>query len=272
MKTRIYVKSSNIILIFILLSFNSFSQDASFEEGTLEGWTNSDESTTNLFVQNTTGAWNTTSSMIKECDGSNSVAGEMAVRYSSTFFSNWSMSAPIFNIRNTNSFDLHLRIGYEDNQNNMIVSTPIIIPAFSDSWEEIGGSGDFTVVQGNVSVTDVISNVQNLYIFHNPNLSPTGAFENGTLEIDEIYVVTLGIDEKENEPFVIYPNPGTDVISVRSNQYKVDSIVIIDMSGKIILKINHNFNNIDISSLSTGLYVIEVKSEDKSQTLKLIKN
>mgnify|MGYP000045589080 CR=1 FL=1 len=273
MKNCIYFKSSTIILVFTLLSFNSFSQDASFENGTLQGWTNSDESTTNLFVQNTGGAWGSTSFMIKECDGSNSVAGEMTVRYSSTILSNWSMSSPIFSIRNTNSFDLFLRVGYEDNQNNMVVSNqPIIIPAFSDSWEEISLGGNLTVVQGNASVTDVISNVENLYILHNPDLSPTGAYENGTLEIDEIYIVTLGIDDLENDSFVIFPNPGTDIISVQSKKDKVDSIVIKDMTGKIILKINYNFNNIDVSSLLTGLYLIEVKSKDKSQTIKLIKD
>lgn len=82
-------------------------------------------------------------------------------------------------------------------------------------------------------------------------------------------------DFENDKDISIYPNPVNDFINVKtsSNENKL-SITFFGVLGKRVLQrsINNTYNQIDVSSLSKGMYIIHAKSENKSKSFKLIKH
>ncbi|WP_035646167.1 T9SS type A sorting domain-containing protein [Flavobacterium sp. ASV13] len=72
--------------------------------------------------------------------------------------------------------------------------------------------------------------------------------------------------------FQFYPNPVIDILNIENNSV-IDDVEIIDVSGKSVVfkKINDLHSEIDLSNLSSGVYILKVKSENKQKTVKFIK-
>ncbi|NOX48088.1 MAG: T9SS type A sorting domain-containing protein [Chlorobi bacterium] len=68
----------------------------------------------------------------------------------------------------------------------------------------------------------------------------------------------------------VFPNPAKDVISI-SSPLKIQSIVILDMIGKQILvkEVNQESINLNISGLDSGLYFVNLKTEEGIVTKKI---
>jgi len=67
--------------------------------------------------------------------------------------------------------------------------------------------------------------------------------------------------------FIVYPNPAVDFISVSSNNNLSEAIVTIyTLEGKIAIIESSNISNIDVTSLEEGVYVLEVKTSDRTQS------
>lgn len=81
----------------------------------------------------------------------------------------------------------------------------------------------------------------------------------------------LGTSEQtlHNQPS-IYPNPATDFIYIK-NIKGLSSYKIFDTSGRIALQGLLNGENINVSSLVKGNYILQVISKEKTYSLKLIK-
>ena len=86
------------------------------------------------------------------------------------------------------------------------------------------------------------------------------------------YMCNLNIDEADNTSISVYPNPVTDKIHI-SNEQKlpVSSIMIYDISGRLIKSCPQGTTEIDMSDVSTGVYIIRISVEDKVITHKIIK-
>jgi trimeric autotransporter adhesin len=77
-------------------------------------------------------------------------------------------------------------------------------------------------------------------------------------------------DFNEFSLFTVYPNPASDLITVKSNE-RIESYELLSIEGGRI-KIDYD-SSIDISDLSSGIYVLKVKTEEgKFGTKKIIKN
>ncbi|MFC0605497.1 DUF7619 domain-containing protein [Winogradskyella pulchriflava] len=85
----------------------------------------------------------------------------------------------------------------------------------------------------------------------------------------------LGVNDYDRFEFNLYPNPAEDVVTVTSN-ISLDTIRIFDVNGRLIKTVNsisQDFeNSINVSSLTSGLYFIELKSGTSLKTLKFVKN
>ncbi|PKP19310.1 MAG: hypothetical protein CVU07_00015 [Bacteroidetes bacterium HGW-Bacteroidetes-23] len=80
----------------------------------------------------------------------------------------------------------------------------------------------------------------------------------------------LNIEENQVDKLIFYPNPASEIISISGIQIK--SYRIIDIQGRVILNDNPENNNLDISSLSKGTYIIEIiNNEDKKFIQKFLK-
>jgi hypothetical protein len=69
----------------------------------------------------------------------------------------------------------------------------------------------------------------------------------------------------------VYPNPGSGRIFIQTDQ-TVNEITIMDLTGKIVLRQVVNPNEIDISHLLSGIYLIQIGTDEKIFTQKLIKH
>lgn len=57
--------------------------------------------------------------------------------------------------------------------------------------------------------------------------------------------------------FVLYPNPATDVITIRTSSDKTQETAIYSISGKRVMRLScKDGDAIDISSLGRGIYVV----------------
>jgi hypothetical protein len=98
------------------------------------------------------------------------------------------------------------------------------------------------------------------------------------IESKERLAVTAKVNGSlSTEDFVLpnfryYPNPVQHVLNI-SNSSTIEDIEIISVSGKSILskKINNTQSEIDLSNIASGFYLLKVKSEGKTKTIKIVK-
>jgi Leucine-rich repeat (LRR) protein len=82
----------------------------------------------------------------------------------------------------------------------------------------------------------------------------------------------LSVEEIEDiNTFSIYPNPSKNQFQIETNQ-TIDKVNIYNIQGKLVKTYNSDQSNYNISSLDSGLYILNVVSNGKIQTHKLIKN
>jgi len=72
--------------------------------------------------------------------------------------------------------------------------------------------------------------------------------------------------------FTLYPIPTDDYIYLKTGDYVVNKIQIIDLSGQVIYVTDKVLNGIDIRDLKKGMYFIKIFSSDKTYIKKIIKN
>jgi hypothetical protein len=75
-----------------------------------------------------------------------------------------------------------------------------------------------------------------------------------------------------NDKISVYPNPTNDILFFEANT--IGEVSIYDLDGKLIMKkqIENAKNEINVSSLATGSYVLKFIHGDSYQTVKFIKN
>jgi len=84
---------------------------------------------------------------------------------------------------------------------------------------------------------------------------------------------TLSIEKFVNNNFKIYPNPATEYVAIEqkeTNGVTLQSIQILDSSGKWIRSVEENFNQIDISDLSKGIYLFVIQTDKGNKTEKIV--
>ena len=134
----------------------------------------------------------------------------------------------------------------------------------TETWEEFNFDFSSAVNSGNTR----------LILFFNPGVD--SASQSDIYYIDDLrWSSTLSIP-KNNFNFSINanPNPATDVINVES-ELEINSFIIFDAYGKTLI-IQNNLNKrvfeVDISSLSPGIYFLNNISGPRSQTIKILKD
>ena len=69
----------------------------------------------------------------------------------------------------------------------------------------------------------------------------------------------------------IYPNPVSDQLNIYSENVVIETVAIYSMNGKKVVEELTETNSIDVSTLSKGIYFIEVSSEYGKTVKKFIK-
>lgn len=119
--------------------------------------------------------------------------------------------------------------------------------------------------------------------FGSTSLANAGGIMSGGSNYPDIFIAklsssSLGINEPlENEnSMLIYPNPASNKITLHFNaQYPENAVVkISDMTGKMVFSHPYHIENdkleMDITGLTSGIYLLNIQSPEFSHTEKLI--
>ncbi len=100
-------------------------------------------------------------------------------------------------------------------------------------------------------------------------LNQTGGQSTSTLNF--VVEETLGIDDNEGaqNEISIFPNPATNTFSILSTEV-IKEINLFDILGKKV-KSSKNTTSVDISNLTSGVYLANVITERGTNTIKVIK-
>jgi hypothetical protein len=130
---------------------------------------------------------------------------------------------------------------------------------------------------GTVGMPKVVVLGKNTHtIYYNEN-------DNKTTQIGVENAITLaltsstGIDEQaeNNLNLIAYPNPTTGTINVEYNSHTPVQFDVINMLGENVLSQNTNNTKnttIDVSSLTKGLYFLQMTTDSKTTSLKFTLN
>ena len=88
-----------------------------------------------------------------------------------------------------------------------------------------------------------------------------------------VQTTDVGIVSYLENSITLFPNPANDVINVQSTMFKVQSIEVIDVYGKLINTVNvvDNPTRINVSGLANGMYFVRVTTEEGVVTKNFIK-
>ena len=107
---------------------------------------------------------------------------------------------------------------------------------------------------------------------HNPGPIAIAILKDIGWNVDPNYNSVTVVEE--NPSFSIYPNPASNQLAVYSKQLTVSTCTITDLTGRILFTetISSSETKIDISSLQSGIYFIEVKNANGKSIVKFVKN
>ncbi len=74
----------------------------------------------------------------------------------------------------------------------------------------------------------------------------------------------------KNSNITVNPNPADDYIKISSGSIPIKTVMITDMNGQLIKKTNENFDNIDISGISNGIYILNITTVDNNTEFKKV--
>lgn len=128
----------------------------------------------------------------------------------------------------------------------------------------------------NISVPqDALEGITRMRIVKNynePGEEPCGSYSYGQTEDYTINVGTLGVNSNTHSDISFYPNPVENTLNIDS-PHKIDAVAIFTVTGQKVSDLTLNATNtqVNIASLSSGIYIVKVSSNGQVQNLKLIK-
>ncbi len=113
----------------------------------------------------------------------------------------------------------------------------------------------------------VISNVPYM------TLGSDGGFFSPVLNVDlwsDVSAPVTGILGVETEELALFPNPASQYVNVTVETY--GKLEIFTMGGVLVKtqEVNASANTVNVSTLSNGIYIIRIKSGDRTFTAKLV--
>lgn len=110
------------------------------------------------------------------------------------------------------------------------------------------------------------------YLFNDvPTIQKANQLQLNYEPIDDTTIMSDVLATKDKFP--VYPNPSKGIFYLDTQNYKIQSWTILDMTGREMKSQNSEYSTgvIDISEFINGIYVLKVNCGDKQITQKLIK-
>lgn len=117
------------------------------------------------------------------------------------------------------------------------------------------------------AVGDIIPNTASIYFDYNP------AIVTNTFQTE--FVSALASESFDVDEFAVYPNPTSSILTIQSKiNISISEVNVFDLLGKQLLnkKTSVSSTEIDLTSYSPGVYLLEVISENNQKSIhKIIK-
>ena len=130
----------------------------------------------------------------------------------------------------------------------------------------------FSIDSGGASV--LVSGIQLIYTIGEVNVQELAAANN---TISEGFITTdletvLAVENHQIAGLVLYPNPTPEVLHINA-QEQIIKVTIYNQLGQIIKTIKPLATNfkLDVTNLSTGVYLIRIVSNRSSSTKRIVK-
>ncbi|WP_345273506.1 glycosyl hydrolase [Flaviramulus aquimarinus] len=156
--------------------------------------------------------------------------------------------------------EIQIKLEQQAGGSATFLKTPTTV---TGQWETL--SWDFSSL--GVSPYDVI-----VFMFDIDNIGDGTA--TSTFYFDDVQqVATLSLENVAKTSFKVFPNPTLDSWTVRTENINMSSIKVFDILGKNVLSLSPNTNRttIDGSSLKSGLYFAQIKTDTGINSIKLVK-
>lgn len=85
-----------------------------------------------------------------------------------------------------------------------------------------------------------------------------------------VEVTIVGVEDYDNEEVNVYPNPATDMLHIDGSN--IQGVAVYNLQGQCVMTESGNVNELSISSLSRGLYILKVTTDNGVRSIKISKN
>ena len=129
---------------------------------------------------------------------------------------------------------------------------------------------------GNISYGDAVDTgwqANTTYYWKVTSVNVAGSTDSPIFSFTTGAADPLGIEEISLNTFNVSPNPVKDVVTINTTS-GFDTVEVFNQLGQSVLKSSPdlmNSNRLDLSSLNPGIYLMRIKSNNKSKTVKIIK-
>ncbi len=135
-------------------------------------------------------------------------------------------------------------------------------------WKSDGTTAG-TTIAADVNVGAGSSNPSNFVQMNDDLYFKT--FTNTSGNLYKLAVAPLGINQNQIATVTLYPNPTSNILTIKSED-TIDSVLVIDVFGRTNRDIDFSNGFIDVSHFSNGIYFIEIEIHEKLVRQKFIKN
>ena len=111
------------------------------------------------------------------------------------------------------------------------------------------------------------------YYWKVASINPAGSTESSVYSFTTGSTNPLGIEDISVDTFSVSPNPVKDIITINSST-GFDTVKVFNQLGQLVIKSNSKLmdgGRLDLSLLNPGMYLMQIRSDNKSKTVKIIK-
>jgi len=82
----------------------------------------------------------------------------------------------------------------------------------------------------------------------------------------------LAVNDVSLNNITVLPNPVKEILYIQNPEnIRIEKIIISDILGKVLIRKNNSFNQLNLSGLNSGVLFIKIETENGTITKKLIK-
>lgn len=267
------------LLLVSVYSYQINAQINDFEDGTTQGWSKMVCSKNQPLNSIENGRIGVSDNYLKVIgDGSKGVGSRLElINTNPEWIGEFSENYLGFYAKNPSDKDLDLRLVIKGVDGTQICTSAAIHILANSNWIRysfnLEPENAFSVVRGKGSVEDVLLNVKEVRILHNPKATYYASSIEAALHIDEITRMILDVGENFDVSARIYPNPAKEQLNVTLSQPINTRIAVYNILGQEVLNKTASSKNvvISVSELQDGVYLVRIEAEGHVITKKFVK-